>query len=323
MFAQTPAHLDLRTAMLPLTSLGAIGRYTLPLIKNPLWRFFHHKRWAYLWVDGENWLLGMAIVDLGYLAKSYVYFLERDNPVPIFYQETLSPAKGAIRNLANQTFLAQTSAQNLTNRISFDADGSLCFQAEGAGFSLSAQTGPPQDIPLVAANNLPQGGANLTCKRMAHTGKIQIRYKDRFWKSDSARVCSDLTDGFLPRNTQWYWASLSGKAQSGEDISLNLVEGFNGACECLLWLEHAPIALGEGRFIGKKPDQHWQIATACGRVQLLFQPWSALWDQTNLGLVKSDFRQLYGTFSGQIKTDANTLFLEQVRGVAEYQSVLW
>jgi len=136
-------------------------------------------------------------------------------------------------------------------------------------------------------------------------------------------VATDLTDGFLPRSTRWSWASLSGLSLTGERVSLNLVEGFNGACECLLWVNDLQIPLEEGVIEGQVPDQNWQIRTRCGKVQLEFQPWCALWDQTRLGLVSSDFRQVYGTYSGRITTGQKILIIEKLRGIAEYQDVLW
>lgn len=325
MLAQTPYHLDLRTLPLPHTSLGAWGQLTFPVLKSALWRFFHHKRWIYLWVDGEDWLLGLAIVDLGYMAKTFVFMAEKSDAKPVIQTEALflPQAELGVHRTSQQRLRALAVTPKLKVQIEISAEGQLGFLVEGPELHIWGQADKPQAPLLVAANRLNQGGPNFTAKGMAHAGKIAIRYKDRQWPKRSVQICSDFTEGFLPRETRWYWASLTGRAESGQAISLNLVEGFNGACECVLWVNDRVYPLGEGRFQGQDPHATWQVNTTCGTVALHFEPWSALWDQTRLGVANSDFRQIYGVYSGQIKTAEGLLELKQVRGIAEYQAVKW
>jgi len=324
-FDSTPSHLDLRTLALPHASLGKWQHLTFPVLKNALWRFFHHKRWVYLWADGGTWILGLAIVDLGYMAKTFVFMAEKENSQPVFQSEALFLPQGekGVSRTSEQRLKALAQTSKLAAQIQIQADGALGFQVEGPELSLWGQFGPPADPLLVAINRLNQGGPNLTAKGMAHPGQVEIRYRDRHWPKQPVQLCSDFTEGFLPRETRWYWASLTGLAESGERVSLNLVEGFNGACECVLWVDHRAYALGEGRFQGENPQLPWQVTTTCGSIALVFEPWSALWDQTRLGIANSDFRQVYGVYSGQIRTADGVYELKQLRGIAEYQSVRW
>lgn len=325
MLAQTPFHLDLRTLALPHSSLGKWQQLTFPVLKSALWRFFHHKRWIYLWVDGEEWLLGLAVVDLGYMAKTFVFMAEKEVSKPVFQIEGLFVPQGerGVFRTSEQRLKALALTSKLAVQIQIQADGAVGFQVEGPELSLWGQAALPEAPLLVAANRLNQGGPNLTAKGMAHRGQVEIRHRDRHWPKGPVRICSDFTEGFLPRETRWYWASLTGTAEGGEAVSLNLVEGFNGACECVLWVNQQAYPLGEGRFQGQDPQKPWQVRTTCGTVDLLFEPWSALWDQTRLGIANSDFRQIYGVYSGQIRLADQVLELKQVRGIAEYQAVRW
>lgn len=325
MLVPTPYHLDLRTLNLPHRSLGQWQNVTFPILKSSLWRFLHHKRWLYLWVNGQDWLLGIAVVDLGYMAKAFVFMAEKAQQKAVFREETLFlPRAGhGVFRTSEQRIKALAATPHLTVRIHKLANGALDFHVEGRDVRLWGQAEAPLDPLLVAVSRLNDGGPNLTAKGMAHPGWVEIQTPDRCWSKTQVLISSDYTEGFLPRETRWYWASLTGQAETGETVSLNLVEGFNGACECLLWVNQQAYALGEGRFQGQHPQRVWQVTTACGAVDLRFEPWSALWDQTRLGLVNSDFRQVYGSYSGMIQTQQGPLELKGVPGIAEYQAVRW
>lgn len=320
-----PEHLDLRVATLPLTYTGRLQEYTHPVVKGALWRFLHHKRWMYLWVDGMTWILGLAVIDLGYMAKIFVFLAEEGRATPALYQETLFlPGRTPLLYPSPTGKLSvRAKSRSLQVMIQYLAEQDLFFSVIGSCLEIRGQGGPPLFEPLIAANQLPRGGINLTRKSMAHNGLVEIRYGKQHWQAQKARIHTDLTDGFLPHVTRWYWANLSGISTQSGAFGLNLVQGFNGACECILWHEQAVIPLGEAQFQGQTPDQEWRIQTTCNRVQLQFHPWTALWDKTRLGLLQSDFRQLYGTFSGHIQLQGQTLLLEKSRGVAEYQDVCW
>ena len=75
---KTPQTLLLADQQLPYSAQGWLSNYSLPNNKTPLWRYLHHKRWVYLWIDGGDWILGLAMIDLNYASKCFVYLAQKD-----------------------------------------------------------------------------------------------------------------------------------------------------------------------------------------------------------------------------------------------------
>ncbi|MEZ4296013.1 MAG: DUF2804 family protein [Polyangiaceae bacterium] len=53
---------------------------------------------------------------------------------------------------------------------------------------------------------------------------------------DDAFAGFDRSHGYLPRHTVWRWAFAMGHTTTGEKIALNLVDGFVGEVECVVWI---------------------------------------------------------------------------------------
>ena len=107
---------------------------------------------------------------------------------------------------------------------------------------------------------------------------------------------------------------------------MNVVEGFNGAPECALWVGDEVFGIAEARFRFSREDHlaPWQVDTPDGVLDLAFQPSGIYADVRNLGLLRSKFRQPFGLFSGKLTLpDGRAFVLEDVPGVVEDQDMLW
>ena len=136
----------------------------------------------------------------------------------------------------------------------------------------------------------------------------------------------DYTHGYLARHTAWRWAFLLGRAESGERVGLNLVQGFVGEPECALWVDGELYPLAEGRFTfdPRRPTEPWQVRTADESVDLRFEPGGIHQEHKNLGVITSRFIQPVGCFSGTIRVPGRApLVLSRALGVVEDQDVLW
>jgi hypothetical protein len=136
---------------------------------------------------------------------------------------------------------------------------------------------------------------------------------------DGAGVIDD-TAGYHERRTSWRWSAGVGRALSGEHVAWNFVEGVNDApqgSERAIWIGGEPSEPGPVRFA----DDLSAIDLAGGG-RLDFAEWPAATreDRTNILLLRSDYRQPFGTFSGDLPGGVR---LAEGFGVMEVHSALW
>lgn len=107
--------------------------------------------------------------------------------------------------------------------------------------------------------------------------------------------CGVLDDsaGYHSRHTAWRWSAGVGLAADGRRVGWNLVAGIHDAGEAserTVWVEGEPHEVGPITFA---PD----LSAVAG---LRFSEWSAREHHTNLLLLRSHYRQPFGTFTGEL-----------------------
>ena len=155
------------------------------------------------------------------------------------------------------------------------------------------------------------------------TGSATI--EGRKFSLDSGVAGYDYTHGMLNRHTTWRWAFALGRTKEGIPIAFNVVQGYVGEPECAVWIGNELVGVGEGRFEFDRatPLSEWRIRTSDKVLDVKFAPGAMHADKKNLGLVRSDFVQPVGTYSGTIRIGDRVHELENVLGVAEDQNVVW
>lgn len=128
-----------------------------------------------------------------------------------------------------------------------------------------------------------------------------------------ARGMVDDSAGYHARHTVWSWSAGVGVAADGRAVAWNLVTGVHDspeASERTVWIDGAPEEVGPVEF-----------ADDLSRVgDMTFRAWSERRDDTNAWLLKSKYRQPFGTFSGQLP---NGIELREGYGVMESHDVHW
>jgi hypothetical protein len=128
-----------------------------------------------------------------------------------------------------------------------------------------------------------------------------------------ARGIVDDSAGYHARHTLWSWSAGVGLSVDGAAVAWNLVDGLHDAAEAserTVWVDGAPREVGAVEF-----------AADLSRVgDLRFSEWSAREDNTNALLLKSKYRQPFGTFVGTLPDGTE---LRQGYGVMESHDVLW
>ena len=128
----------------------------------------------------------------------------------------------------------------------------------------------------------------------------------------------DDSAGYHPRHTAWMWSAGNGTSTDGRAVAWNLVTGVHDSprdSERTLWVDGKPQELGPVAFA---PDLSSVTFQEGGTLE--FTEWSAREEHTNLLLMRSDYRQPFGTFSGMLP---GGIEVAEGYGVMEEHDVLW
>jgi Domain of unknown function (DUF2804), C-terminal len=123
----------------------------------------------------------------------------------------------------------------------------------------------------------------------------------------------DESAGYHARHTSWRWSAGIGRLRDGRAVAWNLVDGVHDAptsSERTVWVEGEPREVPAVEFA---PD-----LSAVG--DLSFTEWCAREDHTNLLVMRSDYRQPFGSFAGSLP---GGLELDSGYGVMEWHDVRW
>jgi len=128
-----------------------------------------------------------------------------------------------------------------------------------------------------------------------------------------ARAIIDDTAAYYPRLTHWRWCAGVGRSGDGRGLAWNLVEGVNdpaAGSERTVWVDGQPREVPPCSFspdLDRVDDPHFAAEAGLERRQ-------------NLVLVRSDYRQPFGTFSGALP---GGITLEEGFGVMEDHEAWW
>lgn len=131
------------------------------------------------------------------------------------------------------------------------------------------------------------------------------------------RAVIDDSAGYHPRHTEWRWSAGVGRLEDGRSVGWNLVEGIHDSpeqSERSLWIDGAASELGPVGFDGLAG-----IAFASGE-RLGFEAWAERKSRTNALLMRSYYRQPFGSFSGSLPGAGR---LAAGYGVMEEHDVYW
>ncbi|MBD0283045.1 MAG: DUF2804 family protein [Thermoleophilaceae bacterium] len=188
------------------------------------------------------------------------------------------------------------------------APGGVRVRSEALALELSLDEGPGVEVAS------PHGRQWIWTRKQACVAvRGRLWLEGREWALAGHDAFVDDSAGYHARHTRWRWSAGLGRAATGERVAWNLVEGVHDAPEAserTVWVD------GEPHEVGPQP-----FAADLSRVGgLRFTPWSVREDDTNLLLVRSRYRQPFGTFAGELP---GGLALESGQGVMEWHDAIW
>ncbi len=128
-----------------------------------------------------------------------------------------------------------------------------------------------------------------------------------------ARAVIDDTAAYYERHTSWHWSAGVGVARDGREVAWNLVSGVNDGAhesERTVWIDGEAVEPGPSVFAD-------DLSSVDG---LRFASEAVRESNDNLLLIRSSYRQPFGTFSGELP---GGVALAEGYGVMEEHDVRW
>ena len=128
----------------------------------------------------------------------------------------------------------------------------------------------------------------------------------------------DDNDGFHPRRTHWWWSGGTAVLDDGRTATWSVIVGLNDQpphSENTLWLDGRPQPLGPVTFADDLSRVIFEDGAA-----LNFTPESERASRVDLLVIRSAYRQPFGTFTGTLP---GGLHVRQGHGVMEDHQALW
>jgi hypothetical protein len=262
------------------THLGSLALPPAPMPSHD--RLRPLKAWRYVGVFGPELMLCLGLVRVGPLHQSFWTVWDRER-----------------RRLYERTLIGQHELElrsGLASIRSAEVHVELRLE-ETPGIETISRSGPSY------AWTRKQGGVGAT-------GTVEIGGTRH---GLDARAVIDDTAGYHERHTAWRWSAGVGTAQDGRAVAWNLVAGLHdspASSERTVWLEGEPQEVAPVAF---DPE----LRSVAG---LRFEPEAQRARRENLVLVRSVYRQPFGTFTGELP---GGVALAEGYGVVESHEAWW
>lgn len=292
-----------------------------PLRRSAWWRHFHHKRWHYVALAGDELFCAVAIVDLGWTSTAFAYAFDRrvGKVVASLSQDGVPGLSARLADCVDGNSQFRFPGTRIDIRATGDGGHSLALRCRQFEIDASLRAGAPL---LLAVGAVDGGAVHATQKSPGCALSGSVRIGARHASLDGGVASFDYSNGLLARDTSWRWA-----CAHGPSLGFNLQAGYFGANENALWLDGELIALGAASFALRQDDPlaPWHIHTDDGLLDLHFQPEGARRQDRKLIVAASRYVQPIGTFSGLVKAhrDAPGRPVRALVGVTEEHQSRW
>ena len=333
--------------LLPTGRLAQIGWARQPLLDCNLadanfypGRFmqsYRLKRWDYYALFTPQHFFSATIADLGYAGNIFVYILnlstgelhEESLVIPLNRGITL-PRSSTEGDASFKDQHAALSFRRETDRRIISVSWPDFHHGRGINAEISLKSLPEHESMNIV---IPIGK-----KRFYYNHKINclpaegfLQYGEYLEEVNPGESLGSLDwgRGVWEYSSFWNWASASGFLPDGRTIGLNLGTGFGDTSQAtencfILDGKIHKLDLVEFKYDPLNYAAPWKFTGSDGRLQLNFIPFKERLARTNLLLIFSEIHQIFGRYSGWLKTDdGNKIEIENLIGFTEVHHARW
>lgn len=300
--------------------------------KSQLAKRFGHNQFQFISLSNDQFILGVAIVDLKLVSNAfvYVYHIARQqfdewrwiSPLSWGTQCDNRPNQGGCYFRKGDVEISIQARRNPAVRV---------LQISGVkGLTLEATLDESSQYqPLALCSRAGYDGWSFTQKSTAQLCQGRLHYQGELFDLGQMNTLAavDWSGGFMRRDTFWNWSSISTFLEDGRRFGMNLAAGVNetGTTENAIWLDGRLHTIGGVNFQFDRyhPKNSWGMQSNDGVIDLHFTPMGVRKEKLNVGWLASNFRQYYGLYQGDIHLKNETLHLNNVWGLAEDHYARW
>jgi hypothetical protein len=174
----------------------------------------------------------------------------------------------------------------------------------------------------------------FTSKHQARPATGRLTVGDTSWEiggaSGDAWGVLDVGRGRWPYSTVWNWGGGAGRADDGTVVGIQIggkwTEG-TGATENGVILDGRLTKLGrelEWRYDWERPLEPWTVRDPAGALDLLLTPRYDKHSRTDIGILRTETHQVFGTWSGSVVDDeGRRVTFSGLQGFAEESRSRW
>jgi len=308
-------------------------RTPMDRVVSKLGRHLRFNQFQFIGIANKELISGIAIVDLKWVSNAFVYIydlkLNKLTEVSLLHPFSL----GITQSLCPDLGIARFSHFGDVVEISSHLSGQVKKVRVSLKQKIEMQiqiTAPDSFTPLRVCSKAGYDGWVYTQKAagLLATGHVRANGKNYQLNENDTLASYDWSCGFMRRETSWNWACLSGRLSDGRSLGLNLAAGVNetGVTENAIWVDGRFIKLGLAQFEFNRYDseQPWKVTTSDGQVDLMFYPEGSRVEKTNILILASNFKQIFGRFKGIIKDGVGgILHVQGMSGFMEDHYAKW
>ena len=300
-------------------------------------KHFAYKQFQYFGAIADTLIFGCALANIRYLGACFVYVFDTATNEMLTWQFKTPFAMGLSMtdNTDNSasTFKLGSKQVKLSYVLSNDGRREKRLDVSiGSELQISAAMHEPEGFETKAlCTPCAVNGWVYAQKTAALKVSGEVKCALGTIKLDDIECYGhhDFSSGFMRRETFWNWACFSAPpTQDKPAMGLNISWAVNetGYSENCLWLGSQCIELPQVQFEYDRDAilQTWHVRSANDAVKLSFTPHGKHSEQLNLGLLATDFHQIFGRFEGTIRLPNDELItISNVWGFVEHQFSRW
>jgi hypothetical protein len=294
------------------------------------------KRWNFWGISSDTCCFSVLLADIDYIGLAKVYFLEYETKR--FIEQTVTLPLGRGCDLP-ATADGDITFEHKAISLSFlDERGSTRVRVQSPDFGgavLSADLlveRPPGHETVNVVIPWSRDVFNHNSKQfcLPASGTVSLGDRSLAFQPGKAFGCLDFSRGIWPYRTFWNWACFSG-TQNGRTVGINLGGSWSdgtGMTENGICVDGKVSKIGEDLRFSYDPSNQmkpWTItAPVSGRIDLRIVPFFERVAKSNQLVIYSEFRQVFGRFSGTlVPDDGEAIQVEDIIGWVEQHRARW
>jgi len=307
-------------------------------IKNRIRKKFSLHMFNFIGITSDNFMLGLACVDLGYAFNIFGYLYEFDKGMVFEFDSKginisgnfsfpPNPDEYEIYARKGKTFVEIKKSHKMGS-LEISADIKSRLKING-NFSYALKTHSP--LRVLNPSDPYRWTFTEKCAPLI-PDKLDIEFDGKMIELDLNRVSLlyDWSGGYLRRETNWYWLAFSSvldnrdSTRVGGNFAALVNESFYS--ENAFWVDHRRTRVSRCIFDFNPSDlsKKWYMKDELGTFEIEFTPCGERSDRFNGILVKTDFRQFIGKINGWLKEDGkHPVQLNGINGLTEFHRVVW